>query len=88
MSRSYWTTGRIAGAPVALGLIVIAASFVAVLAQGKIGGLEAAWKGVEAKRETAGQRELAAGMPAEALPLRRLHRPPIPTAPSIAEGLS
>ena len=53
MSRSFWTTGRIAGALLVLGLVLIAAEFIVVLAQGKIEGIEAAWEGVEGIGEAA-----------------------------------
>ncbi len=47
MLKSYWTMGRIAGALLLLNVVVIAAEFIMVLAQGKIEGIPAAWEGVE-----------------------------------------
>ena len=38
MSKSFWTTGRIAGALLVLGFALIVAQFIVVLVQGKFGG--------------------------------------------------
>ena len=53
MSKSFWTTGRIAGALLALSTIFIAVEFIVVLAQGNIEGVPAAWEGVEGIGEKA-----------------------------------
>ena len=37
MSKSFWTTGRIAGALLVLGFALIVAQFIVVLVQGKLG---------------------------------------------------
>ena len=47
MSKSYWTTGRIAGTLLLLNVVIIVAEFIMVLANGKIEGVPAAWQGVE-----------------------------------------
>ena len=53
MSKSSWTSGRIAGTLLVLSTAIIAAEFIVVLAQGKIEGVPAAWRGVEGIREKA-----------------------------------
>ena len=53
MSESIWTTGRISGTLLVLSTVLIVAEFIVVLAQGKFGGAEAAWEGVEGIGEAA-----------------------------------
>ena len=47
MKAYFWNPQRIAGGSIILGILITAGGFIAVAAQGNIGGLEAAFKGVE-----------------------------------------
>ena len=53
MSKSFWTAGRIAGTLLLLSLVIIAAEFMVVLAQGNFEGVPSAWEGVEGIGEKA-----------------------------------
>ena len=53
MTKNYWSTQHIAGALLVLALLITGVGFIVVAVQGRIGGLEAAFKGVEGIGEAA-----------------------------------